>query len=240
MADGLFNPSRLYQVLKETSLLPSLSTQSPPSGALATYNESTNRLMAPTYDETFLPHELTHAVQFNLLQDAASRIQKKKKERQKITDQEKQFLEASQKIFEETFSFLPDKKGREAVKIGKAARQAGLETMYDPLDRGDRFTSYRTQPTELQGWGVGEMSSQRGSVAGKEGTTHLNPTATTEFDILLSMYLQLPQDIRQQFTQQRKQTIQENREADNFREDPRWSRYRFDDIFSDPFAPTIK
>jgi hypothetical protein len=240
MADGLFDPSRLYQVLKEANLLPSHSTNSPPSGNTAAYNSSTNRIMSPTDDDTFLPHEMAHAVQFNLLQNAALRIQKKKKEGDKITEKENQFLEAAQKIFEEDFSFMPDRRGKAAAEIGKEARKAQLKTMYDPLDRSAGFNAYRTEPTELQGWGVGEMSSKIGTKKGKEGTSHLNPTSTTEFDLLLSMYQQLPANIRQTFTDKRRQAVKENREADNFREDPRWSMYRFDDIFSDPFKPTIK
>ena len=240
MTEGLFDPSRLYQVLKEASLLPAHSPYSPPSGNTAAYNSSTNRIMSPTEDDTFLPHEMTHAVQFNLLQNAALRIQKKKKEGDKITEKEKQFLEAAQKIFEEDFAFLPDNKGKAATKMGKASREGQLKTMYFPSGRSAGFNAYRTEPTELQGWGVGEMSSKIGSKKGEEGTSHLNPTSTTEFDLLLSMYQQLPSNIRQTFTEKRRQAVKENREADNFREDPRWSMYPFDDLFSDPFKPTIK
>lgn len=103
MADGLFDPSRLYDALKQYNLLPSYGNFSPPNGNVGVFRNQTNSLIAPSRDTDTMAHEMTHAVQFNLLKEAAQVIQKKKQAGQSLTDQEKQYLRASEQLFNEQY-----------------------------------------------------------------------------------------------------------------------------------------
>jgi hypothetical protein len=240
---NLFNASRLYEVLAAQGLLPDVSRQSPPSGADASFGYTTNRMMTPTRD--LMAHEMVHAVQHNLLIDAAQKIQNKKWQREKISSEESSFLDAMQKMYGESFGRVgqPNKAN---TKLSDAVKERQMKDLYyrgkdtSKDSRQDKeWDRYRTDRKELEAWGVQAMLNKGSSLAEQE-VPHLNPTMTQEFDILMSLYKQLPQATRQEFSEKRKQTIKENRDYDNFREPSGWTRFRFDSLTEDPFAPTIK
>jgi hypothetical protein len=239
MTDGLFNPSMLYEALAQQGLLPSVSRQYPPSGQLGSYAPTTNRLMAA--DQDIVAHEMVHGVQNNLLINAATKIQNKKWERQEITPQEAKFLEAMQKIYGESFGRVGQQSDK-AKQLARSVRERQLKDLYykdkDPK-KGDSYDSYRTSRKELEAWGVESMLN-KGTDKEQRTVQHLNPTMAQEFDLLMSLYNQIPETTRQQFSTKRQQDIKENRAADNFRQPEGWENYLFEDLRTDPFRRTIK
>jgi hypothetical protein len=161
MADNLFNSSRLYEALKQYNLLPKYGNFTPPRYA-GLFNEQTNTLIAPSNDKDTMSHEMTHAVQFNLLKEAAQVIQNKKKANQPLTDQEAQYLRASEQIFKEQYGNVYNYDRSKDVQDTEALK--GVQGLYKDPKKDKDMQYYRTKPTEMQAFGVGRMSQP--SVAG--------------------------------------------------------------------------
>lgn len=240
MADNnLFDPSRLYEVLKKAGLLPKVANFTPSSGE-GMFSSDTNRLVSklpkktdvlPEASTNTLAHEMTHAVQFNLLRNTAHAIQQKSQSGQELTDKERQYLRAAEKIFADQWTNVGNYDRARLEQDTKAYNQQ-VRSQYQNSD--PRFQQYRTKPEEAQAWGVGNMSTPMNSrTAG--ANPHLDPSMTTEFDILLSMYQGLPSSIRESAAAGKQQQINENRAVKN----DVYLPYA-EDLFSDPFKYTIK
>jgi hypothetical protein len=241
MADSnLFDPSRLYEALRQQGLLPKVTGFTPPGKASGLFNSSINRIAAavptktkimPEYDTNILAHEMTHAVQNNLLRDTAGRIQKKIEQGEKVSDQERQFLRASEQIFASSFAnvgYYDSSKHRKDIEdYNKQVRSQYTGTNKD-------FGSYRTSPDEAQAFGVGNMTTNL-SAMGNQVNPHLDPSMTTEFDILLSLYQKLPESLRTSSAQAQQQQIQQNRQTSKDVYLP-----MANDLFADPFKYSIK
>lgn len=239
MADGLFNPSRLYETLAQYGLLPEVSTREPVSGASGEFNPYTNRAMTGGNRQT-TAHELTHATQWNLLMSTAERIAEKMLtgSKEKPTDKELQFLDAYKKLFNTHIGTVSQFNPIESQQRQKATKQM-LDFLYYksvPESKKDKeWDTYRTSPRELQSFGVGSMSDP---YALKSPYQHLDPTMTTEFDILLTMFDKLPETVKQQATKTKKEKLDTYRKENP---DEFVNPYvRFDPLFSDPFKSTIK
>jgi len=232
MADGLFDPSRLYDALKQYNLLPSYGNFSPPNGNVGVFRNQTNSLIAPSRDTDTMAHEMTHAVQFNLLKEAAQVIQKKKQAGQSLTDQEKQYLRASEQLFNEQYGNVYNYDRSKDVQDTASLKK--VQSLYVDPKNDQRYADYRTKPTEIQAHGVGQMSV-KGARPTPGANPHLDPTMTQEFDILFSMFNSLPQDLKQSVATSRQENVKENRK---FYDDP-YLPYATD-LFSNPFPPSIK
>ena len=223
MADGLFNPSRLYEVLNQYGLLPKHANFSPAGEASGLFSPETNRLVAPDaklagrdqfsqeYTLGTLAHEMTHAVQNNLLLNTAMTLQKKKQQGEKLSDQEVQYLRASEQIFADQFGNIGNWDKSKYQKDLKSY-QNFTQGMYASPEGNTNYESYRRSPTEAQAFGVGSMSYQtkRRSTG---ANPHLDPSMTTEFDILLSMYENLPKSLKESSALTKKTQIQKNRQG---------------------------
>ena len=227
---GMFDASRLYESLREVGLLPKHSNIQ--SGY---YDADTNRMTGAA--PRTMAHEMTHAAQWNLLMNSAKQIQAKKRSRQEVSPQEEQFLQNMQKVYGESFGrgSQSDAGTRDRVKQAQRVRQDQLESMYKPSSRRGE-DAYRTSRRELEAFGVGEFA--KGSSGYSEPHSHLNPTMAQEFDVLFSLYNSLPASVKQDFATKRKTEVEEMR-AGGYG-DRRLNALDFEDIFSDPFAPTIK
>lgn len=231
MADSLFNPSELYEMLKQQGLLPRLIDANPygQRGA-GLFSESKNVVVArdpskagfPSIQENrtdTLAHELTHAAQFNLLYPALKTIQSKEIAKEKLTAQEIQFAEAMGKLMRENPSL-----------------KAMVEKLYTNTGNKEE-DRYRTMLPELQAWGVGYMSRPTNPMNREKPNInpHLNPSMATEFSILSNLYSKLPENTKSVSSRLRQEDISGSRKNDRegFVQDSR-------DIFSDPFKYTIK
>jgi hypothetical protein len=245
MADGLFNPSRLYDVLKQYGLLPKQANMYPAGEATGLFNPEINRVVAPDASLTgrnedlrdqnlnTLAHEMSHSVQQNLLINTAIAIQKKKQQGAKLTDQEQQYLRASEQMFVDQFgnvgSFDKSKNRSDTKAFENMSRQ-----MYTS-PRGDKdYERYRRSPMEAQAFGVGKMSVPSNQRSEGENP-HFNPSMATEFDILLSMYQNLPESLKRSAALSKQTQIEKNRETSK----DMYLNYSRD-IFKNPFEPTIK
>jgi hypothetical protein len=230
---NLFNASRLYEVLAAQGLLPQTAKQNSPETGDPSYYSAFNKMYTGRNEvKSDVAHEMTHAVQSNILQAAAKSLSEKKNK----TAEEKQFLEAYQKL-------LVGKEGLGAYKIDDklktlaSAYSKTAEALYGkPVE--SRYDRYRVSPREAQAHGVGHMSIPGRPFTGDK--PHMDASYTTEFDILLSMYDKLSPAVKKEATTKRKEDIaftskwfgEQNKGLERTSE--------FTDIFSDPFAPTIK
>lgn len=241
MADGLFNPSRLYEALAAKGMLPDRANRAPSNGQTGSYGTEVNRIMAP--DKGTLAHEMVHATQYNLLIPTAEAIQKKRSNEEKLTPEEERFVDAMQKMYGESFGGLTNTKARKRgwanIEVSNAVRDKQLEALYykGRKNKTDE-DKYRTRRPELEAWGVEDMTGLGEAPPEFAVKGHLNPSMTTEFDILLSLYNQLPKGVQQDSAQARKDRIKKGRESGT---QPDYYDYaRFDSLLADPFPPTIK
>ena len=245
MADGLFNPSRLYEVLKQYGLLPKHANYSPAGDASGLFSAELNRVVAPDAslvgrdqyprDATMatLAHEMTHAVQNNLLRNTAIAIQQKKQKGEKLTDQEQQYLRASEQIFSDQFGNIGNFDSRKYRKDAESYQNMAKDFYSSPYGRKE-FESYRRSPTEAQAFGVGNMS-YKSDLSRPGQNPHFDPSMATEFDILLSMYQNLPESLKSSAASAKKAQIEKNRQnSDDY------YLQTAKDLFKNPFEPTIK
>ena len=230
---NLFDASRLYEVLAEQGLLPQVARQASPETGDPSYYSAFNKLFTGRGErKSDFAHEMTHAVQSNIIQAAAKALDKKKNK----TPQEKQFLEAYQKLMVGKEGLGPYKLTDKLNNLSAAYNKTAEALYGKPIE--DRFDRYRTSPREAQAHGVGHMS-----IPGRAFTNdrpHMDPSYATEFDILLSMYNKLPQEVKQEATAKRKEDIAFSSNW-FYEQNKRLERdAAFEDLFSDPFAPTIK
>lgn len=244
MADGLFNASRLYEVLKQYGLLPKHANYSPAGDANGLFSAELNRVVAPDAalirdqypkDATMatLAHEMTHAVQNNLLRNTAITIQRKKQKGEKLSDQEQQYLRASEQIFSDQFGNIGSFDSRKYRKDSESYQNMAKDFYSSPYGRKE-FESYRRSPTEAQAFGVGNMS-YKSDLSRPGQNPHFDPSMATEFDILLSMYQNLPESLKSSAASAKKAQIEKNRQnSDDY------YLQTAKDLFKNPFEPTIK
>lgn len=240
MADNLFDASRLYEALKKYDLLPSYGNFTPPRHT-GLFNSQTNTLVAPRADKDTMAHEMTHAVQFNLLKEAAQVIQNKKKENKPLTEQEAQYLRAAEQIFKEQYGNVYNYDRAKDVQDTEALK--GVQSLYKDPKKDKDMQYYRTKPTEIQAFGVGRSSQPavKGVTPNVDAAMtpganpHLDPTMATEFDILFTMFNSLPDSLKQSVAASRQSNVKENRE---FYQDPMLPYAT--DLFYNPFPSTIK
>jgi hypothetical protein len=232
MADGLFSgfdPSRLYNVLKEQELLPQTARQvSPESGNPAYYRDFNFLYTGEAQHRDTVAHEMTHAVQHNIIRATAETLEKKDKK----TKQELQFLDAYQKLM------APDGMVKDARKTqaNKAAFNKTAAALYGkPVET--RYDRYRTSPTETQAWGVGAHSNPNRPLFRPQ--PHMDASYTTEFDMLLSMYDKLPSQLKQASAVKRKEDLTFSKNWFKEQRQQLEGASELNELFSDPFAPTV-
>jgi hypothetical protein len=226
---NLFDASRLYEILASQGMLPEWANQRPTTQGRGAYFSELNKMVASAEDRGTLAHEMTHATQSNLLEATAAAIGRKVKK----TEQERQFLDAYNRL--SVAAFGHPILGPDVAERNKQEYQTSSKALRGENNRYDY--GYRSRPDEAQAFGVGNMS-----VPGK-GTLpirHKDATYATEFDILLSMYEKLPENIKKQSAQSRKDVIKSNQDFYGSQTKEMRNNYDFTDIFSNPFAPTIK
>ena len=245
MANGLFDPSRLYEALKEYGLLPKYANMYPGGGATGLFSPELNRVVAKDAslvgkdqyprDATMatVAHEMTHAVQNNLLENTAYEIQKKKQQWQKLTDQEQQYLRAAQQIFAKQYANIGNFNSSQ-YRSDTAAYKNMTKDMYSSPTGNKSFEEYRKSPDEAQAFGVGNMS-YKSDLSRSGQNPHFDPSMATEFDILLSMYQNLPESLKSSAASAKKAQIEKNRKNS----DDYYLKSAVD-LFKDPFESTIK
>lgn len=226
---GLFDASRLYEALAAQGLLPQ---HSPIRSGY--YDQSANRMTGIT--PSTMAHEMTHAVQWNLLMNSARAIQEKKREGEKVSPQEDQFLDAIQKMYGDSFGTVGqrDLRTRTNQEQSQRIKEAQLKDLYKSKGNRD-YDLYRTGRRELEAFGVGDMSSMN---VPQDVPPHLNPTMAQEFDVLFTLYNSLPASVKESFAGKRKEELEwmKNR---GYR-DEKLDVLDFEDFRADPFKPTIK
>lgn len=246
-----YDPSRTYEALKNASLLPEWAKIKPwKDSAAGTYQPDTNSLIAkePTdlnlgnlkktaSERSTLSHEMSHAVQYNLLKNMASNIMEKQWKGGEVTPQEKQFVQAASKLFGEQYGTMGQYSPIFQNQLNKN-QEAVAQALYKNKENPN-YDAYRMQPIEAQSHGIGSMTQggEHGSQIDYPYNPHLDPSFATEFDILLSMYQGLPKGVRTLSEQQRINSI--NKERNSPFEGQR-SDYTFENVFNNPFTSTIK
>jgi len=240
---GLFDPSTIYTQLAAVGLLPQWAAmpKSPETGS-PSYYPALNRMFVDKEQKDEVSHEMTHAAQGNLLEATASLLADKKK-KGKLSEQESQFLESYSKLTGMAYSAssFDRKKEKELAEGQRKVVDALYTSRLKEEDKNSSFNRYRTTPKELQAWGVGNMSVPRvGFDPTPSGLQHLDPSFATEFDILLSMYKQLPSNLKQESAQKRKGSIQWGKNWYRDQEDMLKNATTYEDVFADPFKSSIK
>ena len=235
MEDSLFNPSRLYETLKEQGLLPKFVSDDSEGRWQGLYRPKNNTVSFKDYTLNNTSHEFTHAVQTNLLEPTAVYLAKK----DNLTPKESQFLDAYNKLtgnriggsFKYVTSEEKDRQERHRNYVQSLVfDRLNEDTKFllnEPLSKDKdvraiqkhyrNWHEYRTTPDELQAWGVGFSSSN--NEKDENIPSHVNPSMTTELDILLSMYESLPKSVKEKSSVQRKEDI-DNYQFTNLTEDP--------------------
>jgi hypothetical protein len=244
MADGLFNASRLYEVLKQYGLLPKHANYSPAGEASGLFSPELNRMVAPdaalvrdpyARDSTMatFAHEMTHAVQNNLLENTAYQIQKKKQQGGKLTDQEAQYLRAAEQLFARQYGNVGSFNKSKYRSDTQSYKNMVKDMFTSPTGNKD-FESYRKSVDEAQAFGVGNMSYPS-NLRRSGQNPHFDPSMAQEFDILLSMYQNLPESLKNSAAISKQTQIEKNRQTskDFYLESAK-------DMFKNPFEPTIK
>ena len=245
MAGGLFNSSRLYEVLKQYGLLPKHANYSPAGEASGLFSPELNRLVAPDASlagtnqyvrdstQATLAHEMTHAVQNNLLENTAYQIQKRKQQGAKLTDQEQQYLRAAEQLFARQYGNVGSFNRANARSDTQSYKNMVKDMFTSPTGNKD-FETYRKSVDEAQAFGVGNMS-YKSDLSRPGQNPHFDPSMATEFDILLSMYQNLPESLKSSAASTKKAQIEKNRQnSDDY------YLQTAKDIFKNPFEPTIK
>jgi hypothetical protein len=242
---GLFDPSSIYFQLVQAGLLPQWAQQRPFTGADGSYNPDRNKMVAAApsnpFSKTTLSHELTHAAQFNLLYPAFNKINEKLKQGVKISSEEAQYFEATKKLMAEQpfgkYSVKEDKTNKDSLK-------KAVDALYKDTSGDSSYKTYRTQPIELQAFGVGNMTqggmhaSTKKELMGSNYSPHLDPSFTSEFDIIMSLYNKLPTEIKQESIAKRKEDIKSNNKF--LGTDKNDTYYKYENIFEDPFKSSVK
>jgi hypothetical protein len=239
---NLFNPSEVYNLLAEQGLLPRWIQRRPYSDASGEYDTVENTVIArnPKSEgqRATLAHEMSHAVQYRLLFNAASEIAKKIMEGEKVTKEERQFLDTANKTFASNFGPIGSlRQQKQAVEAGKQTLEGALSRLY-PSNKKDDYYFYRTTPRELQAFGIGRSSvnDPQQSAWMREGTQnpHLDPSFATEFSILMEQFKGLPSKLKENVSNRSKQYLEGERKNTRYKED------KFVDVFEDPFKPGLK
>jgi hypothetical protein len=239
---NLFNPSEVYNLLAEQGLLPRWIQRRPYSDASGEYDTVKNTIIAGKPESegrrATLAHEMSHAVQYRLLFNAASEIAKKIMEGEKVTKEERQFLETANKTFASNFGPIGSlRQQKQAVEAGKQTLEGALSRLY-PSNKKDDYYFYRTTPRELQAFGIGRSSvnDPQQSAWMREGTQnpHLDPSFATEFSILMEQFKGLPSKLKENVSTRSKQYLEGERKNNPYKED------KFVDVFEDPFKPGLK
>ena len=242
---GLFDPSSIYLQLAQAGLLPQWAQQRPVTGADGSYNPDRNKMVAAAPSNSFntgtLAHETTHAAQFNLLYPAFNRIADKLKQGTDISQAESQYYEAAKKLLDiQPFGRYSANEDR----TNKASFKRAVDAMYKSNTGDDSYKSYRTQPHELQAFGVGNMTqggmhgATKQELIGSGYSPHLDPSFASEFDIIMSLYGKLPPSLREEASVKRKEDIKANNKF--YGEDKNDSYYRYENLNKDPFKSSIK
>lgn len=243
-----YDPSKTYKALEEASLLPQWAKVQPSiEDTRGAFYPQFNYLIAkePSYywktpnqykgDTSLLSHELTHAAQNNLLSTMVFKILDKQEKGIEVTPQEKQFLSAMQKFSGKAYNSKNTKLEEQVSKDYKNV----INSLYKKKANSN-FDTYRTTPIEAQAHGVESMT--KGGLHRSEDdpysyNPHMDPSFATQFDILLSMYQQLPKELRKETAQAKKELIDKTRKSGMKNQIP---DYPFENMFADPFASTIK
>jgi hypothetical protein len=236
---NLFDPSTLYEILNSQKLLPEWAPTLPFSGASGEFYNNTNRLVSNRPDNNLrrntLSHEMSHAVQTNLMRAVATDIAEKKWNKQELSPQEEQYLKTANTLYNTQFGRV-GQFDRRQYDLDNASLENLLKGMFKSRNQDKDYDAYRTQPTEAQAFGVGNMSIPETEDSRARGQ-HMDPTFATEFSILLDMYKRLPQNIRDSSASRVRDAFDHNRKLAN--KEPSYRDYEdtvgFQKEYDDPF-----
>lgn len=215
--ESLFDPKELYDVLKGQNLLPKWAPTLPYSGASGEYYPRSNRLVANYPDnpgrKNVMAHEMSHAVQTNLMDEMGLHIADRKWKKEKVSPEEEQFLRAMEQLRAVQFGRV-GQYNRQNAEVDRDSLTNLMDKLYKPRYKDDKeYNSYRRHPKEAQSFGIGAMSEGASPNVDYPGQ-HLDPTMATEFALLLDMYNRLPQPLRDGAAARRKESIQKYRELE--------------------------
>ena len=230
---GLFNPTPMWEQIKEQGLLPPRANASSNAGAL--YYPNQNSMVAETmrpndasYMENMrstLAHEYTHSWNENILKPLISEISAKKDR----TEQEEQFLKAAKGLAGDIYPEAePERPGLEAE--AQAARR-NLQSMVDSgkyvdylesLASGRKIHPLKNKPEERQSYSIGKMTANalpdpKYLAAIDEQGSHRDATVATDYSILLDMVDRLPKETKEAAAKKRLKNIKEFPENSNVR-----------------------
>jgi hypothetical protein len=222
---GLFNPTPMWEQIKEQGLLPPRVDASLNTGAV--YYPNQNSMIAETLsdrDTTYmenerntLTHEYVHAWNENILKPLIAEISAKKDK----TKEEEQFLKATKQLAGDIYPEAePERPGLEAQ--AQAARR-NLESMSESLQyvdylkslaSGKKIHPLKDAPEERQGYSIGQMTANalpdpNYSVAIDEQGTHRNASVASDYSILIDMVARLPEATKKAAAQKRLESIKE-------------------------------
>lgn len=213
--ENLFDPQVLYDVLKEQNLLPDWSPGIPLTGNVGEYYPDYNKLVAnrPYYpnQKNTLAHEMSHAVQTNLMDSMGGAIAEKQWNKQPVLPEEEQYFRALRQLRAVQPGRIGQYDRREADDSQQSLEQLIKGLYKSPNTDNKEYNSYRTTPKEAQAFGIGGMSKGADPNFDKVGN-HFDPTMATEFNILLDLYQRLPRNVRDQAAEQRRKEVEAARQ----------------------------
>jgi hypothetical protein len=212
---GLFDPTPMWDQIKEQDLLPPRVNAVLNRGAVYYPNQNsmvartlsgqdTNR-MEDTRDT--LSHEYTHAWNENILKPLIATIEAKENK----TEQEENFLKASSQLAGDIYPELNVDNA-----IGKLSKKGDYLDYLKSLLGGKKIHELQDSPDERQAYAIGQMTSNATSNpnyadAYEENNNlgHRNATITQDYSILMDLAARLPENIKKEAGKKRSEDIKE-------------------------------
>ena len=161
------------------------------------------------------------------------KFKKKKQQGAKLTDQEQQYLRAAEQIFARQYGNVGSFNRADFRADTKSYKDMVKDMFTSPTGNKD-FESYRKSVDEAQAFGVGNMSYPS-NLRRSGQNPHFDSSMATEFDILLSMYQNLPESLKSSAAVSKQTQIEK---IDKILKIIILNPQKI--MFKNPFEPTIK
>ena len=210
---GLFNPTPMWEQIKEQGLLPPRVDASLNTGAV--YYPNQNNMITETLRSQdsaqmedmrdTMSHEYVHAWNENILKPLIAEISNKENK----TAEEKNFLKATKQLAGDIFPEVEPTKA-----MSKLLDKSNYLDYLIKITGDQKVHPLKRQDQERQSYAIGEMTSNTPTdsnykVAVDEGGSHRNASITQDYSILIDMVARLPEATKKAAAQKRLGSIKE-------------------------------
>ena len=216
---GLFNPTPMWEQIKEQGLLPQRVDASLNKGAVyypnqnsmvvRTLNDQDTKRMEDMRDT--LSHEYTHAWNENILKPLIATIEEKENK----TEQEENFLKAVSQLAGDIYPELTLENA-----VDKINKKGDYLDYLKSLLGGREIHELQSGQDERQAYAIGQMTSNTSAnpdyadaYEGNNNLGHRNASVATDYSILIDMVANLPKSTKDAAAKKRLEGIKEFQEG---------------------------